>query len=904
MASIVKKTGGGVLIAVSKKYNSYRLSNFESMCEDVWVGVDVRIDNMTVALKICGVYLPSPIQESILTTFINNTCAVLENEGPYIILGDFNLGDITWKASESSQLTYLTGTSNSNSKLNNILLDFISFSNLKQFNCVSNHNDKMLDLVLSDLPLSNLKQCDAPFCGIDLHHPPLQLTLLSDTASSTPSSVAIKRYNFFKADYTSIVNTLNHINWHEKLLNTDNIDDMVNIFYGILQDTIKSHVPMSFSRSNRYPVWFNRDLKRLLKEKNKYRIIYKKYKNPLDKISYNITKQRSIHLIKSCYQSYISLIESSIKSNPKIFWSFIKQKRKFVSSYPSKMSYNNATGASNDEICNLFASCFSSGFDNINTGYVSNNSVTHNLTATLHDIYLSENEVERVLKGLDWRKGAGSDGIPAIFVLRCADVLALPLTLIFNKSLSKGQFPSAWKEALILPLFKDGNRSDVGNYRPISILPIFGKVLESLIYPVIYWHVKPYLIPQQHGFINSRSTATNLACYVTDLVSAVDSRSCADVIYTDFSKAFDKVDHMILISKLSSQFGFHGNVLKWCQSYLANRKFKVVINGQSSDVFDISSGVPQGSHLGPLFFNLFINDVAHCFRHSTFYLYADDLKIVKRVDNILDCTHLQEDIDRFVDWCSDNRMVLNIKKCHFIRFTRKKEPFTYMYKIKNQPLNEVTEIRDLGVHFDKKLTFNVHIDKLVNKCFKMLGFVIRNTKTFKSPHSKILIYNALIRSSLEYCSVIWSPRYEVHIKRVESVQKRFLWHLAFQHKMAKKLPSYNDRLSHYKIQNLQQRRQLLDQYFLHKIIHASFDCSFLLQRINFTILRKHVRSSRFIKPFSSKSFRSNLRHFSPMDRIQSQFGVFAKCSGLDIYSKFSTFKKCLNQALNQSSAQS
>jgi hypothetical protein len=569
------------------------------------------------------------------------------------------------------------------------------------------------------------------------------------------------------------------------------------------------------------------------------------------------------------------------------------------------MFYDNKSVAGSAEACKLFADYFSSAFDNdkctLNIDYDLSNEL--NVNSSLSSISFSVVKVESALKKLNWRKGAGSDGIPAIFVLKCAEVLALPLSMIYNSSLSTGHCPFIWKEAMVIPLFKEGSRSKVNNYRPISILCIFGKVLESLLYPIIYWHVKQHLLPQQHGFVSSRSTATNLASYVTDLVTAVDGRASADVIYTDFSKAFDKVDHRTLISKLYTQFGLHGNLLRWCASYLTNRKLKVVMDGYSSGSFKISSGVPQGSHLGPLFFNLFINDVAQCFRHSTFYLYADDLKIVRHARDITDCLLLQEDLNRFVAWCDINQMYLNKQKCNFIRFTKKHNSFSYTYKIADHNMQEVSEIRDLGIYFDKKLKFHIHIDKTVSKCFKTLGFIIRNIKNFKLPNSKIIIYNALIRASLEYCSVIWTPRYEVHIKRIESVQKRFMWYLVLQHNLVNQLPSYNERLSHFNIVSLQKRRQLLDQLFLYKVVNSVFDCDHLLQQVNFSIPRKLARFSRY-KLFTPKSFKSNLGHFSTLDRMQNQFGTFSKNSILDINCRFTEFKRMLLNILDQNKRRS
>ncbi|RVE50535.1 hypothetical protein evm_004864 [Chilo suppressalis] len=489
------------------------------------------------------------------------------------------------------------------------------------------------------------------------------------------------------------------------------------------------------------------------------------FKNPLDDTSFRILKTRCNQLAQSSYNSYIESIETSLTSNPRLFWSFLKQKRKGCSSYPSAMTYKDKIAHTGSEICNAFASCFSSVYD------CDFNSANMNATCslvydasgsqTLHDVTITTGMVEKALKALDPRKGAGPDGLPSSFVASCHEVLAEPLSLIYNKSLRTGIFPSIWKEALIVPVYKSGDKTSVNNYRPISLLSIFGKVFEVLVHPFLAWHFKNILLPQQHGFIRSRSTVKNLAGFVSDLVAAVDHGTPVDVIYTDFSRAFDKVDHKTLVSKLF-RYGIFGNLLNWCESYLTERSSRVVLNGFISSSFLIASGVPQGSHLGPLFFNAFINDVASCFLNSKIHLYADDLKIVRLINNVNDPILLQEDLNRFSSWCKVNSMKLNVSKCSYRHFSRRKSPYFNTYKINNDIIGEVDVIRDLGVFMDQKLRFHIHIDKITIKSFKLLGFVLRNCKEFRQASSKIAVFNTLVRSGLEYCSVIWTPYYEVH----------------------------------------------------------------------------------------------------------------------------------------------
>ena len=208
------------------------------------------------------------------------------------------------------------------------------------------------------------------------------------------------------------------------------------------------------------------------------------------------------------------------------------------------------------------------------------------------------------------------------------------------------RFVDRWKLATITPVFKDGKRD-----RPISKLSCVSKIFEHVIYKKLFFLTKSWISPNQHGFFSGKSTITNLTVFSEYCLSALEHGSQVEEVYTDFSKAFDKLSHAILFSKLQ-QFGFHSNFLKWIKSYLSNRVCKVVVEEFESRPYVQTSGVPQGSVLGPLFFNLFINDISLCFKNSKFLLYADDLKIYLRTESLRDCFDLQNDLNNLSEWCS------------------------------------------------------------------------------------------------------------------------------------------------------------------------------------------------------------------------------------------------------------
>lgn len=859
-----KKDGGGVLIAVSNKYHSKRIVFEESMVEDIWVAIDLELPGCgnSTQLAICGVYIRPPVSIRTLDDFFDKCNMFLETwESPLCIIGDFNLRKISWSVfNESGRASDITALEQS-------LIDFINLNNLKQHNLIENESSRILDLVLTDVPFCTVARSQDEISNVHPLHPPLHITFplvakeqLNYNDSPKPS--------FHKADYVSLNAYLAKYNWKDVLEDSVDVNDMLNKFYFFVKEAINKFVPLLKPKKKHYPSWYSRSLIRILAEKENVRKRYKKYGNPRDEFELKLLCERSKRVAHSNYNDYVKRLELRITSDPKQFWSFIKQRRGGTSNYPAVMSDGISSSADGTTICNLFASHFHSVFEvdvptNCNeTSLITDDRV--NNSGCFVDLSIDEDDVMKHLKSLDKSKGAGPDGIPPFFIANCATALAAPLTIIYNKSLSTGIFPSVWKAARVVPIHKSGDDTLVSNYRPISILSAFAKVFETLICPYIQSYFKQFITDHQHGFTKCRSTSSNLAAFMETVIESVDSNTQVDVIYTDFSKAFDKVSHSILIKKLA-MYGFGGFVLQWIQSYLSNRNFLVVLNGFESENYSISSGVPQGSHLGPILFNIFINNIPKNFRFSTPFLYADDLKLVKTINSLDDISLLQSDLNRLDEWCKVNRLFLNIKKCLFVRFTRKIKEFPSVYQIDGTLLTEADCIRDLGVLIDKKLTFVPHINSLVRKASSMLGFIIRNGKIFRSIQVKKLLYNSFVRSGLEYASVVWRPHYAVHSLHLERIQKRFLWHLSFSAGISKKVVSYEDRLNYFKMSSLSLRREILDMIFLYKIIHSVLDCPPILCRIKLNVPARLPRypARSFHPPFRRTVLGSN----SPIARI-------------------------------------
>ena len=300
----------------------------------------------------------------------------------------------------------------------------------------------------------------------------------------------------------------------------------------------------------------------------------------------------------------------------------------------------------------------------------------------------------------------------------------------------------------------------ISNYRGIAKLSAIPKLLEKIITEQITHFVASTVSPKQHGFLKGCSTVTNLLEFASTTIDGFSNRLQTDTIFTDFSKAFDRVDHKLLLLKLD-KIGFPGSLVNWIKSYLSSRRQCVVFNHSVSDEILVSSGVPQGNHLGPILFMIFINDLPSVVVHSNILMFADDVKLFKVLNDLYDCELLQHDLDNLSTWCKVNRLDLNVDKCKCMTFHRR-SMVNFTYRINNMILERVDLCNDLGILLDHKLNFTEHIVCITAKATGTLGFIKRWSKEFSDPYTTKLLYTSLVRPILEYGCVLWNPQYNLH----------------------------------------------------------------------------------------------------------------------------------------------
>lgn len=402
--------------------------------------------------------------------------------------------------------------------------------------------------------------------------------------------------------------------------------------------------------------------------------------------------------------------------------------------------------------------------------------VAHNSTS----IFLKpviEAEVVNIIHNLKTSTAKDIDGFQIKPIKYTSDLLAPILTHIFNLCLCQAVFPRKMQVARVTALHKKGNKNDMANYRPLSMLPVMSKVLEKVILNRLtdFEEKHSLLNSSQFGFRKGLSTEFALLKQKGSLLAALEQGELVLGLFIDYSKAFDHINHQILIKKLD-RYGFRGNAAHLITSYLEHRKQRVHIDDCFSDLLPLSSGVPQGSILGPFLFNIYINDVVSISPSAEFIIYADDTSIFLRgnsADKLVgEANFVLENLN---SWTEKNHLKINTSKTKSVIFRSKNKKVTLTQQIllNSTPVDIVPNIKTLGVVFQKNLSWNEHIDTISSKLSQIVGLVYRN-RLILPRHVMILIYNSLFSSRINYCHLVWASTSQENIQKLYCLRKRFL----------------------------------------------------------------------------------------------------------------------------------
>ena len=829
-----RKTGTGVCAYVRNSLKLKVLSDITANSEEGFQQLWFTIQHKKLrSLVICVVYRPPDVPLTTLTEALAPAYSQAATLGKdIIILGDLNCDLLAPSKPEFSALnslcslltlkqlisepTRVTQTSQS-------LIDVILTSNEDLVKC-----NKVLYTTISDHFLVS--------CELNLKRP-----------RSDPPCITTRSYKTF--DPEAFSKDISSVPWNTVGI-LDHVDDQVSMFNSLFLEVLDQHAPKTFKAIHKKSRVISPEIKTLMSQRDSLHKTARQTGQSSDWQAYRSIRQQVKAEIRS---SETKIIREEINSNSSKS-SIWKTVRRCLNPYGnSNLPYSKDS----TEVLNSFNEYFVSVGDTA-ANQASELAKQHGLTTTTPTIStepttsnsrdisqtfkferVTASTVKEIITAMPSNKAPGYDRINIGVVKTCLPHILHVLTDLFNKSLMSSQFPKEWKIAEVVAHPKEGDHEEPCNNRPISLLPVLSKILERIVHNqfVNFLVTNNKLSIHQSGNKQLHSTETLGLLFTSHLLRAIDEKKVTAVMLLDLSKAFDSINHQTLLIQLKG-FDVSPGALSWFESYLTDRQQCVRINNSRSNFLTIQHGVPQGSILGPLLFNLYINDLPSMCNTCSIESYVDDSKLYlsfpgKDVDSSLRV--LKEDLLRVASWCCTNGLLINPKKTKFCVFGSEKmlarttiPSLTFL----GEELQAEDHVKDLGIILDKGLTFTQHIDSLVSDLMGKLLMISRISHLFDKA-SLFTIINSLVFSKMFYCSTVWAGTTKSNISKLQLVLnfaarllsgKRKYDHISPTLKSLNLLPvsqllTLRDSIMMFKIMNKQAPNYLLQLFNTRSSIH-------------------------------------------------------------------------------------
>ena len=568
-----------------------------------------------------------------------------------------------------------------------------------------------------------------------------------------------------------------------------NPNNNYEILSAVIMESKANHLPKKTQRFNKYKhkkeKWMSSALLKSVVHKNK---LYRDWKSTTDNNEHRIkqvnfkTYERILkNMIEESKQKYYFDTFSAQKNDIKKTWATIDEKlnrKKNTADFPEEFLYKEKTITDLKDIANSFNEYFSNIGPSLSEKIdMSESTMTYSdyLTNPAHSRFsftpISEKETLNIINNLKNKKSYGIDGISNVLLKSIANEILKPLTLIINQSLETGIFPDAFKTSKVTPLYKKGDKTDLNNYRPISILPTISKVFEQVIHVQLYDYFckNNLLCEQQYGFRSKHSTELATIKLVDFLVKSMDENKIPGAIYLDLSKAFDTLNFNILINKLKF-YGITGTPLKLLENYLRNRHQFVAFKNTNSDLQEIRTGIPQGSILGPLFFSIYINDLINSSNLFNYLMYADDTTLYFNLEDV-DSVNMSDNINIHLEkinvWLKLNTLTVNVSKTKFMIFHKRRDTPQLDLLLNNIKIELVSNFTFLGIILDSSLSWKNHTKMIAIKISKIIG-ILHKLKYIFPKEILLIIYKSLIVPHLNYGLLLWG----VNLKDIFLLQKK------------------------------------------------------------------------------------------------------------------------------------
>lgn len=742
--------GGGVLIAAANSLQPTKVE-LDTLGEEMVV---VQIKHNII---ICCYYRPniSMLNMAALRNVVEHITNKYHHHS-IILVGDFNLPEIDW---ETRKLKY-------GAKFKSVHLDFLTmlFENrMQQLVTQPTHiHGNILDLICTN-NTALVTDIDIISPGLSDHY---IITAVLTCHRPNLLKTQPKTIRLYKnANITGFRDSMQTV--CNKLEDMSDPDNMWPLFREGLAQACKDHIPTKVlkPRNSRWPVWFDKEAKKLAQKQRKTWFKYKKTRDVFFLEKYKTERKSCKKLL--CHKKRNYVVEKVCKplerGNSKPFFKHLRQKTGQDNFSMSLTDPDTNQLTDNSLRCaEILNSYFYSQFcQDHQVSQYPNSSDTHNICISIKGL-------ESLIRGLANGKSPGPDGIRKPDLLVDTEINATCLQHIYHASLKSGKLPREWKLANVTPIHKGGSKESPQNYRPISLTSIPCKMLEHIILHYLNATLDNILHNRQHGFRKGMSCDTQLCSTYHDIAKAHDQSQDTHAIVLDFKKAFDKVPHSLLLLKLRRIPEVNQQIINWIQDFITNRKQRVVIKGSCSTELPVTSGVPQGSVLGPTLFLVYINDLPSCV-NCCVSLYADDTLLYQRVNSEADAADFQVNIDAVYNWSQQWKMPFNESKCHAISFGC--QTGLPSYKLGSTPVQWTEETKYLGVTMQSNLKFDKHIVLKSQKASRVLG-AIKFALHDAPKNGKLLAYTSLCRPLLEYADTLWDPYLKTTIHDIEMVQNR------------------------------------------------------------------------------------------------------------------------------------
>jgi exonuclease III len=768
-------TGGGSFIAVRQTLEASHRSDIHSLSIESVIecsAVEINRGSPARPLVIVTLYHPPTSSNSLFLEQLEKMFSILVNEisrKDIIFCGDFNvdaLGDSVVKR----DLFYL----------------FEAFGMTSHISCptrVTNSSKTAIDYVVSNRNAMEIKIIEL---GLSDHS--AQLVALPSAALNNRSVTRVSQFRriFSRSNKEHFKNSLRVISW-ERVFDVSgsniNIDTNFNAFLNVILLNFEQHFPKKPVKvCRKSKPWLTSGIKISLENKRRMSVIAKHSANR-DFVSYykayvKLLRKVILNSKKMCNDKRIRFSQNK----PKTTWNIVKQetgketKKKDI----NRIMVNNVMLYDSDLIAEHFNRFFihepaaRAPRANASDSLVKLHSFKSPISSSMFLFPVTEQEVLQVISSLKNKTSSGWDEISSSLLRFCSRELALPLSILINQSLESGCFPSRLKYSTVHPLHKKDDPSCIANFRPIALVSTFSKVFEKVVLLRLSNHLAKFHVinKQQHGFQSGKATIDALYDFSNHLLQSLDKSQRTLGIFCDLSRAFDSVNHSILLDKLS-HYGVRGIAFNWFQSFLTGRQQRVLIKNSSgsfsSSYQPVDQGVPQGSIISPLLFILYINDLQVVGKHCHLTMFADDVSVlVSGRDRFSLEDNASGALSSLKEWFDSNGLLLNINKTCSINFTLNRN---HSFDPIIPSLNSATSFKFLGVWFEKSFSWQLHVEKLLRRINSAL-FAIRILKQTCSVETLIDVYRGYCESILRYGIAIWGNSHL--LDKLLKIQKNIL----------------------------------------------------------------------------------------------------------------------------------